>query len=128
MPCDFCLFWDSLKLVQCQKLVPFITSKCLHGPLCSSLPSSQRQGVVYGFLGQCPFFCFSYCSLEVMSSVPCTLGVLPSLLQVHQDVAESMLLLCLAQAMMMDGEARDKDVEEGKVASQLTRSDVSTPP
>ena len=74
-----------------------------------------------------PFFSFSYCLLEVMSSVPCTLGVLPSLLQVRQDVAESMLLLCLAQAMMMDGEARDKDVEEGKVASQLTRSDVSTP-
>ena len=30
MPCDFCLFWDSLKLVPCQKLVHFITSKCLH--------------------------------------------------------------------------------------------------
>ena len=78
--------------------------------------------------GPMPFFSFSYCLLEVMSSVPCTLGVLPSLLQVHQDVAESKLLLCLAQAMMMDGKARDKDVEEGKVASQLTRSDVSTSP
>ena len=123
--CDFCLFLDRLKLVQCQKLVQLITSKCLHGPPCTSLPSIQRQGV-YGFWANA-LFSFSYCLLEVMSSVPCTLGVLPSLLQVNEDVGESMLLLCLAQAMMMDGEARDKDVEEGKVASQLTRSDVSTP-